>query len=101
MAYCGPRGIPLSEFLRWDRKDQNAALTWQMHENRRCRSCGTHPDDWAEDKLAYHAHLAECPGCKQQQHRSKADPEAREGDGRFVVMQGGPAADCLQCRPLD
>lgn len=99
MAYCGPRGIALSEFLRWDPKDQEAALAWAAYEGRRCKSCGTHPDEWADDKLAYHAHLTECRGCKHLQRLSNTD-EAKRGDGRFVVMQGGSAADCPQCRPM-
>ena len=100
MAYCGPRGIPLSEFLRWDRKDQAAALAWEAHENSRCKSCGTHPEEWAEDKLAYHAHLTECRGCKQLQRLAKTE-EAQESEGRAAVMAGGSAAHCPRCAPLD
>ncbi len=40
MAYCGPRGIPLTEFLAWDETDQDAALAWQSYESRRCREDG-------------------------------------------------------------
>lgn len=68
MAYCGPRGIPLSEFLSWDETDQDAAMAWQMHEARRCPSCKTHPDEWDEDaggrRDAYAADIAVCPGCR-------------------------------------
>jgi hypothetical protein len=98
MAYCGPRGIALSEFLRWDRKDQEAALSWSAFENRRCTSCGTHPDEWAEDKLAFHAHLEECRGCRDKD-RLTATEDAK-GDGRYVVMAGGSAADCERCKPM-
>lgn len=99
MAYCGPKGIALDEFLRWSKASQEAALAWQAHENRRCKSCGTHPEEWVEDKTAYHAHLTECRGCKQIQRLSHTD-KAKEGDGRFAVMAGGGAADCRQCKPL-
>lgn len=68
MAYCGPKGIPLSQFLSWHEDDQDAALLWQAHEGRRCRSCGTHPDDWDPDKGgrrdAYTAEVVVCPGCR-------------------------------------
>lgn len=68
MAYCGPRGIPLSVFLSWDQADQDAALTWAAHEARRCPACHTHPDEWNEDtggrRDAYHAELVICPGCR-------------------------------------
>lgn len=109
MAYCGPRGIPHSVFLGrvvrpgvdagWLQADRDDALAWQAHENRRCRSCGTHPEEWAEDKFAYHAHLSECRGCKQRERLSNTD-EAKRGEGRFAVMQPGPASDCPRCKPL-
>jgi hypothetical protein len=100
MAYCGPRGIPLSEFLRWSRADQDAALAWTAHENRRCGNCGTHPDEWSEDNLAYHAHLTECVGCRQLQRLANTD-DAKTGEGRFAVMMGGPATACQNCNPPD
>jgi len=100
MAYCGPRGIALDEFLRWSPSAQEAALAWQAYENRRCRSCGTHPDEWAEDKLAYHAHLTECRGCRQLQRLANTD-DAKSGDGRSAVMAGGSAAHCPNCKPID
>lgn len=108
MAYCGPRGIAHSVFLgrvvrpgvdpEWLPADRDDALAWQAYENRRCRSCGTHPDEWAEDKTAYHAHLTECRGCRQVQRLAASD-QAKEGQGRSVVMAGGSAAQCAQCHP--
>jgi hypothetical protein len=69
MAYCGPKGIPLSAFLSWDDGDQEAALVWQGHEARRCPSCGTHPDDWdparGGRRDAYAAEVVVCPGCRE------------------------------------
>jgi hypothetical protein len=109
MGYCGPRGIPLSVFLgrkvhpgvdpEWTAADREDALAWADFEARRCTSCGTHPDEWAEDRqTAYHAHLKECRGCTQQRRLAATD-EAKRGEGRYVVMAGGSAADCPQCRP--
>jgi hypothetical protein len=100
MAYCGPRGIALSQFLRWPRTDQDAALAWAAFEGRRCRTCGTHPDEWADDSAAFHAHLQQCKGCQAQQRLAET-PEAKQGRGVTVVMAAGPAGACPRCRPPD
>lgn len=99
MAYCGPRGIPLSTFLRWEPDDQHAALDWAAFEGARCPKCGTHPDEWADDRFAYHAHLTQCKGCREQQRVAEA-PEAREGRGVYVVSAPGSAAECSRCQPV-
>lgn len=99
MAYCGPRGIPIDEFLRWPVTSQEAALDWQAFEARRCKHCGTHPDEWADDKLAYHAHLTECVGCRQLQRLSNTE-KAKKGDGVYALTAGGSAAACPQCKPM-
>lgn len=98
MAYCGPRGIELDAFLGWSRRSQNAALEWAAHEARRCSGCGTHPEDWAENPRAHHAHLAqECPGClahhRAGQHYKELPPGVR------IVLAPTPAADCPSCGP--
>lgn len=72
MDYCGPRGIPHSHFLgglnEWTPDDYQKALAWQLHEQRRCSSCGTHPDEWdpeqGGDPHAYEAGLTHCRGCE-------------------------------------
>lgn len=96
MSYCGPRGIALSAFLRWDRRSQDAALEWAAFEARRCHSCGTHPAEWADDPRAYHAHLSEqCPGCLAAHRLSE---RAKDLDpGVRVVVPFGPAASCRTC----
>ena len=100
MAYCGPKGIPLSEFLRWDQSDQDAALEWAAYEARRCGNCGTHPDEWDEGgAAAFHAHLTQCKGCQEQQRAAEA-PEAA-GRGVYAVVLAGPPATCPRCQPLD
>jgi hypothetical protein len=87
MAYCGPRGIPLSAFLGWAAGDQQAALAWQAYESRRCTGCGSHPDDWdpelGGDLRAYRAVTRICQGCVELQRRH-ADPELRDGNGHPV-----------------
>jgi hypothetical protein len=110
MGYCGPRGIPLSVFLgrvvrpgvdaEWLPSDREDALAWQAHENRRCGSCGTHRDEWAEDKTAYHAHLDECPGCKQRQRLAQSDKAREATEGVSAVLAHGSAAECPRCKPV-
>jgi hypothetical protein len=99
MDYCGPRGIALTEFLRWSQRDQDAALAWTSYEARRCRGCGTHPDEWADDPRAYHAHLSEqCPGCLASHRLTERHKDGLEPGVRVVLPQI-PATACPQCRP--
>ncbi|TKJ24367.1 hypothetical protein [Blastococcus sp. CCUG 61487] len=111
MAYCGPRGIPLSVFLgrvvgpgdpAWLRSDRDAAVEWAAHEARRCGSCGTHPDDWADNRHAHHAHLSDqCPGCLQKHRRTEAVGKDGLPPGVHVILPRGPAAACPRCKPRD
>lgn len=97
MDYCGPRGIPLSEFLSWDDDDQDAALLWQAHESRRCSGCGTHPEEWdpatGGRRDAYKPELRMCPGCMQlEQRRAQlADGPAMHG-AHLVLRPTSPPA---------
>ncbi|HKN38787.1 MAG TPA: hypothetical protein VJ456_06740 [Acidimicrobiia bacterium] len=109
MAYCGPRGIPHSVFLgrvvgpddpQWLPSDREDAMAWSAHEARRCKHCGTHPEEWAEDGMAYHAHMTACRGCRQLQRLQNSKQAQEAGDGRSVVMAGGSAAHCKQCKPV-
>jgi hypothetical protein len=85
MAYCGPKGIKLSEFLSWPDDDQAAALAWQAHEGRRCGSCGTHPDEWDPEaggsRGAYTPEVYACRGCErlEQLRDSDAVPKGVKG----------------------
>lgn len=111
MAYCGPRGIPHSVFLgrvarpgidpEWLQSDRDDALAWQVHENQRCRGCGTHPEDWAEDKFAYHAHFQECVGCRQRDRLANSDDAQKKKAGWSAVLSHGPATACARCKPVD
>jgi hypothetical protein len=65
MAYCGPRGIPLSEFLAWSVDDQEAALAWMVEESGRCGGCGTHEWQWEADWDYAQAEGYVCPGCQK------------------------------------
>lgn len=101
MAYCGPRGIPLSVFLSWPQDDQQAALAWQLHENRRCRDCGTHPEDWPRDpkKHRHHVEIHRCEGCARLQQVADTDRYRKGGRGLHLVNARGPAKACPTCNP--
>lgn len=90
MAYCGPRGIPLSTFLEWDELDQDAALVWQAHEARRCPSCGTHPDDWNPEaggrRDAYTAEAVVCPGCRALDSARSHEHNAKPPHGAHLML---------------
>ena len=109
MAYCGPRGIPLSVFLgrvvrpgvdsEWTPGDRAAALDWAAYEGQRCQGCGTHPDEW-ETPASFHAHPVKCRGCQGQQRLSEALQNSQER-GVFATTRPGSAMDCPVCRPDD
>lgn len=89
MAYCGPRGIPLSTFLGWPANDQDAALAWSGYESQRCSTCGTHPGEGAR-----HAHVDVCPGCVK---RDAAAEGAEKIRGAHVKLAPGSLATCPRC----
>lgn len=103
MAYCGPRGLRLGEFLSWPQSDQDAALEWQSHENARDRDCGTHPEDWVGNPHAHHAHTTtQCPGCLRKHRLTEALTKGGKEPlppGVHVVLSPGPAKDCPVCNP--
>ena len=89
MAYCGPRGIPLSQFLSWDRADQDAALGWSGYEARRCQRCGWHPDERRE-----HVHIDVCPGCARLAAAEKANQDEPHGRAHLAA---GTVDACERC----
>lgn len=99
MAYCGPRGIPLSVFLTWHQNDQDAALAWQAHESRRYPD-GTHPDDWNEERggsrRAYHAHVDVHPGAVLIE-AAQGTEDFQNTRGAHVHLARGPVTDCERC----
>lgn len=94
MAYCGPRGIPLSRFLSWPVTDQDAALAWSSHEGRRCR-CGHHPDEPGD----VHAHMEQCPGCLRLEQLTSSTQAKDAGRGARAVLVAGAARACPRCSP--
>ncbi|GAB2613541.1 hypothetical protein GCM10027067_26360 [Pseudactinotalea suaedae] len=92
MRYCGPKGIPLDEFLSWPQTSQDAALEWQAHEQRRCGQCGYHPE---EHPTGVHAHVDVCPGCAARAKGEKAATAA--DDGAAVRLATGSLGTCQRC----
>ena len=82
MDYCGPRGLPLAEFLKWDADDQEHALAWLRRDRSRCPSCGVPHGDWDEDaggdRNAYHAEGFICRGCEELENAKSKEPHAGE-----------------------
>lgn len=98
MSYCGPRGIPLHEFLAWPDYSQQAALAWSAHEARRCPNCGTHPEDFADGAEGGHWHERVCLGCARRERMLAAMDGSRDGTrGVALELAAGPAADCPVC----
>lgn len=83
MAYCGPRGIPLSEFLSWDPFDQQAALDWQAHENSKCPDCRV-SRDVVDPARGGHPHALvpvedRCPTCAALERFAKRPDRGGHG----------------------
>lgn len=98
MAYCGPRGIPLDVFLGWADHSQQAALSWQAHEARRCPNCGTHPEDWVHGAEGRHWHERVCLGCARKERMVAALDGSRDGTrGVGLELAEGPAVHCPVC----
>lgn len=98
MDYCGPLGLPHSEFLDWREDDQEKALWWSARNRQRCSGCGTHPDDW-NDELGgnRHAYVAEeqtCLGCQRrsiaQDQLNQARQHGQPRHGAHVVLVPNP-----------
>jgi hypothetical protein len=104
MDYCGPRGIPHSEFLSWDIDDQAKALGWMAEQAQRCPGCGTAEWEWAEDRFAYVAEDHVCLGCLAKGSAEKRNADAtKDNPGLQVrlVRNGGPDGNDDGPRPQD
>lgn len=110
MAYCGPRGIPLHEFLDWPALSRDAALAWQERENAKCR-CGQVRSEWRKYDEHGHpvlengAHVADpdnapftvdgefCPACHALEQAEKTAPKVDGTASRAWVLGFVPNPD--------
>lgn len=67
MDYCGPAGLPHSQFLGgmplWSEHDRELALAWNLRRRATCAGCNTRRDQWDGNPQAFDADAEECPGC--------------------------------------
>lgn len=90
MAYCGPRGIPLSRFLGWPVDDQQAAMAWMAEDRLRCSQCGTAEWEWDENPDAYLATAHLCKGCNRVgTQRRNVDKQAEAFPGLQIRLTSG------------
>jgi hypothetical protein len=110
MAYCGPAGIPHTEFIAWSDYDRSAALAWRIRESSRCGSCGTVPSEWKAvdwnldpivdkdgdqyllrpEQLPFEVKPDRCPCCAELgRHRKDTD---RDDHGRTFRYSPNPDA---------
>lgn len=84
LAYCAPRGIPLSVFLgrivypgdpQWLEDDAQAAIDWDTFDRSRCPGCGQPRDECMahEDEApVYEVTMARCHACSAASAEGKA-----------------------------
>jgi hypothetical protein len=84
LAYCAPRGIPLSVFLgrtvypgdpAWLEDDTLAALDWDAWERAKCPGCGQPRDEsmaHEDDAPAYEVEVLRCHACSAAAAESRA-----------------------------
>lgn len=104
MEYCGPHGIPHSQFLKWHQDDQDKALAWIIDKSRRCQNCGTYPEDWVdEDNVPLEpppmfARSRRCHGCatiarEEETIRKFAEQDLADTKGLVIVLDSEPPAE--------
>lgn len=101
MDYCGPRGIPHSQFLGgppvWTQDDRDKALAWAELDRQTCRGCGTRPAEWEPskggDRHAYEFLPDICPGCEQRERTEVVmrGPEWADQRGKTIKVRRRPS----------
>ncbi len=85
LAYVVPLGIAHSTFLAWDEDDQDKALAY-MREKAKVCVCGTRPEEWEENRLAYISHSSVCLGCRAIEEERHNVPSDERGWGAKVYL---------------
>jgi len=97
LAYCAPRGIPLSVFLgrvvgngdpQWTPRDAEAAVLWHIEQSARCSGCGRPRNECMvefAEAPEYEVTPIRCWACEA---RDKMSQEFREkgGSGSGLYM---------------
>jgi hypothetical protein len=88
MAVCREYRIPHSAFLEWDELDQAKAIAFQIHESRRCGTCGILPEDWPDDAPnedpPYEPDVKVCHGCEEMARYTRwLRDQAKEDDAKM------------------
>jgi len=104
MDYCGPVGIPYTDFLDWDDLSRNAALAWSLRKAGECGGCGTVRTDWLNsfdedgepvaNELAppFHAVDVFCPGCAARERHERAVKDGAGREGFHTGFRSNPDA---------
>lgn len=87
MGYCGPAGLPHSQFLGgpavWTDTDRELALAWDAMRRATCPRCGTRHDQWARDPDAFVVAQSRDRGCElleeAEREMEKVPLEQRRG----------------------
>lgn len=91
MDYCGPIGLPYSQFLAWDTDDQDAAIAWRLYTLERCDRCGTFPSDWLDEHgryknpPPYEPGVEHCLGCETIEQHRKQLPDDKQLEYRLYL----------------
>jgi hypothetical protein len=95
MDYCGPLGLPHSQFKSWDPLDQAKALAWQKRQSE-IHSCGVHPDVWDPERGGDPGGLRlvskVCGACELAEMGREVYQKQRAA-GEYQVWQFGPGLD--------
>lgn len=96
MAWCSNHGLPHSTLLSWSPEDRAKLMAHLLDDAARCSSCGTLPDEWAENQWAYEAVTIMCHGCAIKE---AANEDAPDLPGTKVTLMPALAAERIRERP--
>lgn len=63
----------------WTEDDQDKAIEWTRRRARRCPGCGTMPEEWERDPVAYVAGSSRCLGCEALEQERANVPDHAKG----------------------
>ena len=95
---CRQYGISHSHFLggplRWTEDDQDKSVAYERYLATACGHCGTHLEDWEEDRFAFIGHQWRCPGCEVlAQERENVDDDEKGVQVGLVPRRVSEAMD--------